>query len=71
MLAGAEFIVMIHPDYQYDSRVIPVAVEILRLGICDCVLGSRIRTRSPHGDLYVTLMYQRVVVPSFVFQVRL
>jgi hypothetical protein len=36
---------MIHPDYQYDSRVIPLAVEILRLGICDVVLGSRIRTR--------------------------
>lgn len=43
---GADFIVMIHPDYQYDSRLIPVAVEILRLGICDCVLGSRIRTRA-------------------------
>jgi glycosyltransferase involved in cell wall biosynthesis len=43
--AGAEYIVMIHPDYQYDSRVIPIAVEILRLGICDVVLGSRIRTR--------------------------
>ncbi|GAB4136898.1 MAG: glycosyltransferase family 2 protein [Planctomycetaceae bacterium] len=42
---GADYIVMIHPDYQYDSRVIPVAVDILRLGICDCVLGSRIRTR--------------------------
>lgn len=42
---GAEFIVMIHPDYQYDSRVIPVAIEILKLGICDVVLGSRIRTR--------------------------
>ena len=43
--SGADYIVMIHPDYQYDSRVIPVAVEILRLGICDVVLGSRIRTR--------------------------
>lgn len=43
--AGADFVVMIHPDYQYDSRVIPVAVEILKLGICDVVLGSRIRTR--------------------------
>jgi len=42
---GAEFVVMIHPDYQYDSRVIPVAVDILRLGICDCVRASRIRTR--------------------------
>ncbi|MFG0335138.1 MAG: glycosyltransferase family 2 protein [Maioricimonas sp. JB049] len=43
--SGADFVVMIHPDYQYDSRVIPVAVEIIRLGICDVVLGSRIRTR--------------------------
>jgi len=41
----ADFVVMVHPDYQYDARVIPAAVEILRLGICDCVLGSRIRTR--------------------------
>lgn len=44
--ADADYIVMIHPDYQYDSRLIPAAVEILRLGICDVVLGSRIRSRS-------------------------
>jgi glycosyltransferase involved in cell wall biosynthesis len=43
--AGADYVVMVHPDYQYDSRVIPIAVNILRLGICDVVLGSRIRTR--------------------------
>jgi glycosyltransferase involved in cell wall biosynthesis len=43
--SGADYVVMIHPDYQYDSRVIPLAVEIIRLGICDVVLGSRIRTR--------------------------
>lgn len=42
---GADYIVMIHPDYQYDARVIRAAVEILRLEICDVVLGSRIRTR--------------------------
>lgn len=42
---GADIVVMIHPDYQYDSRVIPVATEILRLGICDFIMGSRIRTR--------------------------
>ena len=38
--------VMIHPDYQYDSRVVPVAIELIRLGICDVILGSRIRTRA-------------------------
>jgi hypothetical protein len=36
---------MIHPDYQYDSRVIPLALGFLETGICDVVLGSRIRTR--------------------------
>lgn len=42
---GADFVVMLHPDYQYDARVIPAALDILRLGICDVVLGNRIRTR--------------------------
>ncbi len=42
---GAEIVVLIHPDYQYDSRVIPHAVGFIELGICDIVLGSRIRSR--------------------------
>lgn len=45
LACGADYVVMIHPDYQYDSRVVPAAIEILRLGICDVVLGNRIRTR--------------------------
>jgi glycosyltransferase involved in cell wall biosynthesis len=43
---GADVVVMIHPDYQYDSRVIPHAVSIVELGICDVVLGSRVRSRA-------------------------
>jgi glycosyltransferase involved in cell wall biosynthesis len=42
---GADIVVMIHPDYQYDSRVIPHAVGLIDLDICDIVLGSRIRSR--------------------------
>lgn len=42
---GADVVVMIHPDYQYDSRAIPVAAGIIELDICDVVLGSRIRSR--------------------------
>ena len=42
---GADYVVMIHPDYQYDSRVIDLSIGFIRLGICDVVLGSRIRTR--------------------------
>ncbi len=42
---GADIVVMIHPDYQYDSRAIPAAVSIIELGTCDVVLGNRIRSR--------------------------
>ena len=42
---GADIVVMIHPDYQYDARVIPHAVGIIELGICDVVLGNRVRSR--------------------------
>jgi glycosyltransferase involved in cell wall biosynthesis len=40
-----DIVVMIHPDYQYDPRVIPYAVGFINLGICDIVVGSRIRSR--------------------------
>ena len=42
---GADIVVMIHPDYQYDARVIPHAVGFIELGICDVVLGNRVRSR--------------------------
>ncbi len=41
----ADIIVMIHPDYQYDPQVIPFAAGFIALGICDVVIGSRVRTR--------------------------
>jgi glycosyltransferase involved in cell wall biosynthesis len=42
---GADIVVMVHPDYQYDPRIIPFAVGFLSNDICDVILGSRIRTR--------------------------
>jgi len=42
---GADIVVMLHPDYQYDSRVVPHAIGFIQLGICDVVLGNRIRSR--------------------------
>ena len=36
---------MIHPDYQYDSRLVPHMTGLLRAGHCDVVLGNRIRSR--------------------------
>jgi glycosyltransferase involved in cell wall biosynthesis len=43
---GADYVVMIHPDYQYDSRLLPYVVGFLKTGICEVLLGSRIRTRA-------------------------
>ena len=42
---GAEVVVMLHPDYQYDSRVVLIMAQLIQLNICDLVLGNRIRTR--------------------------
>ncbi|MBI4547979.1 MAG: glycosyltransferase family 2 protein [Ignavibacteriae bacterium] len=42
---GADIVVMIHPDYQYDSRLTPYLVGFLHDGYFDVMLGSRIRTR--------------------------
>lgn len=42
---GAELVVMLHPDDQYDARMTPAALDVLHHDICDVVLGNRIRTR--------------------------
>lgn len=44
--AGADIVVMVHPDYQYDPRVISVLTSIIEKDICDVMLGCRIRTRA-------------------------
>jgi len=38
---GADAVVMIHPDHQYDPRVIPDLVSPILSGECDAVFGSR------------------------------
>lgn len=43
---GADYVVMLHPDGQYDPRLIPAALGVLRSGVCDVVLGNRIRSRA-------------------------
>jgi len=41
---------MIHPDYQYDARLVPYLTGLLKDDICDVVLGNRIRTRQEALD---------------------
>ncbi len=42
---GADIIVMIHPDYQYDSSLTKEIIRPILQGRLDIVLGSRIRSR--------------------------
>jgi glycosyltransferase involved in cell wall biosynthesis len=39
---GAEVVVMLHPDHQYDSKLVPEMVEPILSGRADMVMGSRI-----------------------------
>lgn len=40
--AGADIIIMVHPDYQYTPKLIPAMVSMIGNGLYHCVLGSRI-----------------------------
>ncbi len=42
LAAGADIVIMLHPDYQYTPKLIPAMVSIIASGLHPCVLGSRI-----------------------------
>ena len=40
--AGADIVVMVHPDYQYTPKLIPALAALVESGLFGCALGSRI-----------------------------
>jgi glycosyltransferase involved in cell wall biosynthesis len=46
--AGADVVVMVHPDYQYDPTLLPEIVRPIQEGRADVVLGSRLLGGDPH-----------------------
>ena len=42
--AGADVVVMVHPDYQYDPTLLPQLIEPIVCGDADVVLGSRLKS---------------------------
>jgi glycosyltransferase involved in cell wall biosynthesis len=40
--AGADIVIMVHPDYQYTPKLIPAMAALIGNGLYHCVLGSRI-----------------------------
>jgi glycosyltransferase involved in cell wall biosynthesis len=45
--SDADIVVMLHPDYQYDSRLIPELIQPISEGRADLVLGSRFLSHTP------------------------
>ncbi len=49
---GGDIVVMVHPDYQYTPKLIPVMVSMIASGLYPCVIGSRILGgRAVHGGM--------------------
>jgi glycosyltransferase involved in cell wall biosynthesis len=44
--AGADIVVMVHPDYQYDPTLLPQIIEPIVRDEADVVLGSRLKAGS-------------------------
>jgi glycosyltransferase involved in cell wall biosynthesis len=44
--AGADIVVMVHPDYQYDPTLVPQIIAPILSGEADVVLGSRLKKGS-------------------------
>lgn len=60
---GAEIVVMVHPDHQYDPRYVTALVEPIARGQADAVFGSRMLT--PGGALKGGMPYWKYV-PNIV-----
>jgi glycosyltransferase involved in cell wall biosynthesis len=39
---GADLVIMLHPDYQYDPRLVPAMASLIASDLYDVILGSRI-----------------------------
>jgi len=42
LAAGADVVIMVHPDYQYTPRLVTAMASMVAYGVYDVVLGSRI-----------------------------
>jgi glycosyltransferase involved in cell wall biosynthesis len=42
LAAGADIVIMVHPDYQYTPKLIPAMAAMIANGLYECVIGSRI-----------------------------
>jgi glycosyltransferase involved in cell wall biosynthesis len=72
---GADVVVMLHPDHQYDSKLVPDLVEPILSGKADMVMGSRILNgRALEGGMpFWKFLANRILTTeeNIVFRTRL
>jgi len=72
---GADVVVMLHPDHQYDSELVPELVEPILSGKADMVMGSRILNgRALEGGMpFYKFLSNRVLteMENFIYHIRL
>ena len=61
---GADIVIMLHPDGQYDPQIIPEMIESVRSGKGDFVLGSRFLT--PGGALDGGMPFYKYLANRFL-----
>jgi len=72
---GADIVIMLHPDYQYDSTQIGELIRPLIKGKAEIVFGSRIRTKKEAldgGMPYIKYLLNRVfcLIENLILEVN-
>src|SRR4051794_1693499 len=64
--AGADIVVMIHPDYQYTPQLLPAMASMVASGLYPCVLASRILGGGglPRGLAALEYFFERAPPPT-------
>jgi glycosyltransferase involved in cell wall biosynthesis len=74
LAAGADVVVMLHPDYQYDATRIPALIAPILAGEADLMLGSRFLGDPLAGGMprwkYISNRFL-TIVENLVFDLRL
>lgn len=58
----AEFIIMLHPDGQYDAADLPLIVDALKSGKADLILGSRFLGKRHQTPLYKAISIRFITI---------
>ena len=67
LMRGADIIATVHPDYQYDPRLVPAMAYLLLTGNYDFVLGCRVHCNgAKQGNMPFVRYYGNRILRSFI-----